>query len=263
MRGVVNYFKLLYRYKDLFWQLTFREIRARYKQSILGYFWAILVPLVNLLVLSVVFSNLFRIPTGNTPYPIYLFVALVPWTFFTTSLSLATSSVLANGSLITKVSLPREILPITAITARIIDLILASLILLIFLIIYGVGLKLTLLYLPLIFLVQLMLMVGVSFFLSATNVFFRDIENVIGLLLMMWMYLTPIIYSPQLIPSHLQLLFYANPMTAIINAYREVVLFGTAPSWNLFTYSTLLSLIIFVSGYFYFKKRSKYFADVM
>lgn len=263
MGGIVKYLQQLYRYRDLFWQLTIREIRARYKQSILGYFWAILVPLINLLVLSVVFSNLFKIPTGNIPYPIFLFVALVPWTFFTTSLSLATSSVLSNSSLITKVSLPREILPITAITARVLDLILASLILLLFLVIYGIDFKLTFLYIPLIFLVQLILMIGVSFFLSATNVFFRDIENVIGLLLMMWMYLTPIIYSPELIPNHLQLLFYANPMTAIINAYREVILFGTAPSWNVFAYSVLLSCLIFISGYFYFKQKSKYFADVI
>lgn len=263
MKDTVKYLKLLYKYKDLFWQLTTREIRARYKQSVLGYFWAILVPLINLLVLSVVFSSLFRIPTGNIPYPIFLFVALVPWTFFTTSLSLATSSVLANSSLITKVSLPREILPVTAITARVIDLILSSLILLIFLVIYGINFKLTFFYVPLIFLVQLILMTGVSFFLSATNVFFRDIENVIGLLLMLWMYLTPIIYSSQLIPAHLQLLFYANPMTAIINAYREVILFGTAPSWNLFAYSALLSCTILVSGYLYFKKMSRYFADVI
>lgn len=250
-------------YRDLFWQLTVREMKARYKQSVLGYAWAILVPLVNLVVLSVIFSNLFRVPTGNIPYPIYLFIALVPWTFMTNAITLATSSVLANSALITKVKLPREILPLTAIAARMVDLLLTSLILIIFLIIFQVKFQPTMFYIPLIFLIQLMLMIGVSFFLSATNVFFRDVEHMLGVVLMVWMYMTPVVYSPQLIPANLELLFYANPMTAIINSYRETILFGTAPSWGAFSYSVVSSMIVLVFGYFYFKRRAKSFADVI
>lgn len=250
-------------YKDLFLQLTLREIKARYKQSILGYGWAILVPLVNLLVLSIVFSNLFRVPTGDIPYPVYLFVALVPWMFLTNSITLATSSVLANASLITKVRLPREILPLSSISARFLDLFLTSLVLLIFLAFYGVTLSQTVFYLPLIFFVQLMLIVGVSMFLAATNVFFRDVEHMLGVVMMVWMYLTPIIYSPELIPANLRFYFYLNPMTAIVNSYRNVILYKLPPDWGAFSYSVVFSATVLVLGLIYFKNRSRFFADTV
>src|SRR3989344_5074551 len=131
----MNEFKNLIKYRDLFWQLTYKEIKARYKQSILGYAWAILVPLLNLVVLSIVFSYVFRVPTGDIPYPIFLFVALVPWTFLTNAISAGTGSIVTNSSLITKVSFPREILLVSAISAKLIDLVLTSLILVFFLII--------------------------------------------------------------------------------------------------------------------------------
>lgn len=250
-------------YKDLFWQLTLREIKARYKQSILGYAWAILVPLINLLVLSIVFSNLFKIPTGDIPYPIFLFVALVPWTFFTNSISAATGSILSNSPLITKIKLPREVLPISAISSKMIDLLLTTVVLFVFLLIYGIKLQPSLLFIPLIFFTQLMLLVGISFILSATNVFFRDVENVLGIFLTIWMYLTPVIYSPQLIPENLKIFFFLNPMTGIINAYRDTILYGNPIQWIHFSYSFIISLSILILGYIYFKKRSKNFADVI
>lgn len=250
-------------YKDLFWQLTFREIKARYKQSVLGYAWAILVPLLNLLVLSIVFSYVFKVPTGNIPYPIFLFVALVPWMFLTNAISAATGSVMANSSLITKVRLPREILPTAAVFAKLIDLILTALVLLIFLLIYQIKFEPSIIFVPIIFLVQLLLVLGFSLILSATNVFFRDIENVLGIFLTIWMYLTPVIYSASLIPENLKLLFYINPMTGVINAYRDTILYGKFPDWHSFLYSALFSIILFFTGLIYFRKRAKYFADVI
>lgn len=255
-------FKKYLSYKDLFGQLTFREIKSRYKQSVLGYAWAILVPLLNLLVLSIVFSRVFKVPTGNIPYPVFLFVALVPWMFLTNAISAATGSVMANGSLITKVRLPREILPISAVFAKLIDLILTSLVLLVFLLIYQIKFEPTIIFVPLIFLVQLLLVLGVSLILSATNVFFRDIENVLGIFLTIWMYLTPVIYSATLIPENLRLLFYINPMTGVVNAYRDTILYGNFPDLG-FLYSAIFSIIIFSTGLAYFRKRAKYFADVI
>ena len=251
------------KYKDLFIQLTLREIKARYKQSVLGYAWAVLVPLINLVVLTIVFSHLFKVPTGNIPYPVFLFVALIPWTLLSNSLSLATGSVLANSSLVTKVSLPREILPLTSIAARMVDFFLTSIVLVVFLLFYGVQLYPTLLLVPIILVIQLILLVGMSFFLSATNVFFRDVENILGVFLTVWMYLTPVVYSPELIPDNLKVLFFLNPMTGIINAYRSVILYGTLPAWDTFTYSVAFSSLALVLGYLYFKNRSKYFADVI
>lgn len=251
------------KYKDLFIQLTLREIKARYKQSILGYAWAILVPLINLVVLTIVFSRLFKVPTGNIPYPVFLFVALIPWTLLSNSLSLATGSVLANSSLVTKVSLPREILPLTSIAARLVDFFLTSIVLVIFLIAFGVHFYPTFFLVPFILIVQLMLLTGIAFFLSATNVFFRDVENILGVFLTVWMYLTPVVYSPALIPENLRILFYLNPMMGIINAFRSVILDGTLPAFDTFIYSVMFSLTSLVLGYSYFKNRSKYFADVL
>lgn len=259
MKKIGNFLK----FKDLFWQLVLREIKGKYKQSILGYAWVALVPIINLIVLSIIFSRLFRVPTDNIPYPIYLFVALVPWTFMSNAIMLATNSVLANSSLITKISLPREILPLSAVLAKLIDLLITSLILVVFLIIFGIQFQITLFYVPLILVVQLMLILGISFILSATNVFFRDVENVLGVALMIWMYMTPIIYSPKLIPANLYTLFYLNPMTGIVDAYRNVILYGLAPDWGSFSYSVLFSFSILVIGHLYFKNRSKYFADVI
>ncbi len=251
------------KYKDLFWQLTFREIKARYKQSILGYAWAILVPLLNLLVLSIVFSYVFRVPTGNIPYPIFLFVALVPWMFLANSLSAATASVIANSTLITKVKLPREILPLAAVSSKLIDLFLTSIVLVIFLFFYSISFYPTLFLIPLIFITQFFLILGLSFFLSATNVFFRDIENVLGVFLTIWMYLTPILYPTELIPPKFKAFFLLNPMTGIVSAYREIILYGRFPIWSEFIYSFCFSIILLIFGWIYFKKRSKYFADVI
>lgn len=253
----------IFKYKDLFWQLTFREIKARYKQSILGYGWAILVPLLNLLVLSVVFSYVFRVPTGGVPYPIFLFVALVPWMFLINSISAATGSIMANGSLITKVKLPREIIPLAAISSKMIDLLLTSLILVFFLHIYQIPFKPTLIFVPVIFLVQLTLIVGLSFILSATNVFFRDVENVLGVFLTIWMYLTPVLYPSELIPENLRTLFFLNPMTALVNSYRNTILNGRLPDLGEFIYALIFSLSLFIIGWVYFKKRSQFFADVI
>ncbi|MFH0936999.1 MAG: ABC transporter permease [Candidatus Daviesbacteria bacterium] len=253
----------LIKYKDLFWQLTLREIKAKYKQSVLGYAWVVLVPLMNMVVLSIIFSNLFRVPTGNIPYPIYLFVALVPWIFLSNAITTSTSSIISNSSLITKVSLPREILPISVICARLFDLLIMALILIVFLFIFHIQLQFNLIWVPLILIIQLMLIIGMSLILSATNVFFRDIEHAIGVLLTIWMYLTPVIYSPALIPSHLKILFNLNPMAGIIESYRAVILYGHFPSWDLLSYSALTSTGILLLGFWYFKKRSKYFADVI
>ena len=253
----------LMKYKDLFWQLTFREIKARYKQSVLGYAWAILVPLLNLLILSIVFSHVFKVPTGDIPYPIFLFVALVPWMFLTNSIAAATGSVMANASLITKVRLPKEILPLTAVSSKMVDLFLTSIVLIIFLNLYHISFKPTLIFVPVIFIVQLMLIYGFSFLLSATNVFYRDVENVLGVFLNFWMYLTPVLYSSALVPENFRLFFFLNPMTGIINAYREVILYGNFPDWSAFLYSAFFSIILFFTGLSFFRRRAKYFADVI
>jgi ABC-2 type transport system permease protein len=251
------------KYKDLLIELVKREIKARYKQSILGYAWVILVPLLNLLVLSVVFSYFIRIPTGGTPYVIFLFTGLVPWTFTANSISFATQSVIANTSLITKIYLPREVFPIATILAKMVDFLLTCLVLVALLIIFGVSFKLTMLFVPVIFFFHFLLVVGISLFLSALNVFFRDVENIIGVLLTIWMYITPILYPQELIPPAFVPFFNLNPMMPIINAYRNTILYGMMPSWQSFAYAIGVSTLVFILGYRFFKNRSRYFADVI
>ncbi len=244
-------------------ELIKREIKARYKQSILGYAWVVLVPLINLVVMSVVFSFFIKVPTGGIPYPMFLFVALVPWTFTANAIFQATKSVLENKTIITKVYLPREVFPIGAIGAKIIDFSLSLIVVLIFMFYYKMPLFSTILYLPLIFLVHLLLVTGISFVLSALNVFYRDIENLLGVILTAWMYLTPVVYPQELVPEKYLPIFNLNPMTPIINSYRNIVLYNQAPPLPSFIYTSLWAVTIFIFGYWFFKRKSKYFADVV
>lgn len=251
------------RHKELLIELIKREIKAKYKQSILGYAWVLLVPLMNLVVLTIVFSLFVRIPTGDIPYPIFLFTALVPWTFTQNAITFATQSLVSNTPLITKINLPREIFPLASIFARLIDLGLTFIMLIVLLIIFGVNFKLTMLFIPIIFFFQLLLVSGISFILSAINVFYRDVENVIGVFLTIWLYLTPIFYPQEIIPQKLIPIFNLNPLMPIMNAYRNAILYGRPPSWPSFYYAAGFSIVLFVVGYLFFKGRSKYFADVI
>ena len=260
MKSVVDFWQ---NWGELIGQLTLREIKARYKQSILGYAWVILVPLVRLVVMSVVFSFFFRIKTGDIPYPLFLFAALVPWMFTSNAISAAAGSLIANSSLITKIKMPRVIFPLSAILVKMVDLGLSALVLVGLVLFFGSAVKLTWMWVPLIFGVQMMLVLGVSLFLAAANVFYRDVENLLELFLMVWMYLSPVIYPPEMIPEQWRSLFNLNPMMGIVNAYRNTILHGVNPPWNSFGYAVIVSVVIFVLGYRFFKRKEKYFADVI
>jgi ABC-type polysaccharide/polyol phosphate export permease len=250
-------------WKDLLRQLVGREIKARYKQSILGYAWVLIVPLIRLIVMSVVFSLFFRIKTDPIPYPLFLFTALVPWTFTASGIGAATSSLIANGSLITKIKLPREIFPTAAILVKGVDFLLSLVVLGLLMIYYQFPVHITIIALPVIMAIQFLLILGVSFFLSAINVFYRDIENLLEVILMVWMYLTPVIYPPEFIPEQYMQLFNLNPMMGIVNAYRNVMLWGVWPPIESFAYAVGISLALLFAGFAFFKSRAKYFADVL
>jgi lipopolysaccharide transport system permease protein len=258
-----NLVRFIDQWGELVHQLTSREIKARYKQSILGYAWVLLVPVMNLVVMTIVFSYLIRVPTGKIPFPLYLFTALVPWTFTSAAVAGATSSLMANSSLITKIKLPREIFPLSSILVKMVDLGLSTLVLIALMIFFKVPFYWSLLWIPVIFLIQFLMVNGVGMILSATNVFYRDVENVLGVFLMVWMYLTPIVYTPEMIPERYRSVFALNPMTGIINAYRNVILYGVNPPWQSFIYAIVISLIVFIGGYLYFHRVQKYFADVI
>ncbi len=249
-------------YKYLLSQLILREIKSRYKQSILGYAWIIFNPLIQLLVYSFVFSVIFRFPTENIPYSIFLFVGLLPWIYFQTSLSSSALVLVDNSNLLKKVNFPREVLPYSIICAKSVDLFFSSLLLIIFFIYYSLSISINIFYIVPFFILQVILMSGLSLFLSAANLFYRDIQYVTNLMLLMWMYLTPILYPITLIPKN-ELWFYKlNPMVGIIEGYRFAV-FASPLDLSATIMSIIISIIIFLLGFFVFKRSEKVFADIV
>jgi len=256
--------KAVYKWRELLWQMVGREVKARYKQSILGYFWVILNPLAQMLVMSFAFSIILRIPTNSTeniPYSIFLFVALLPWNLFANSVSSATASLVSSGSLITKIYFPRTILVISTITAKIIDFLFASIVLIIYMVAYQIPINMNILWIFPIFFIQQIFTLGLSFFFAAANLLYRDIQYLLGLILTLWMYLTPIIYPADMVPERFRFIFQLNPMSVIVNAYRQVILAGAPPKYSSLIIATLVSLIILLIGLSYFKSREKIFAD--
>ncbi|OGG26688.1 hypothetical protein A2960_00755 [Candidatus Gottesmanbacteria bacterium RIFCSPLOWO2_01_FULL_39_12b] len=251
------------RYKDLLINLTEREIKARYKQSILGYFWVILNPFLQMLVMTFIFSIVMKVPSLGVPYPIFLYVALLPWNFFSNSLSSSMNSLVANSSLITKIYFPREILVYSTVFAKVIDLILAVSILVIFMIIYRIPVSTRILWVPVIFIIQLIFTTGLSLILSTFNLFYRDIQYLVSLMLMLWMYLTPVIYPVEIIPNEYRFILSLNPMAVFVNAYRQVILGGGDPNLNSLIIGVIVSLFVFLAGFSIFKKLEGIFSDVV
>ena len=252
------------KWHELLWQMVGREVKTRYKQSILGYFWVILNPLAQMIVMSFAFSIILRIPTnaaGNIPYSIFLFVALLPWNLFANSLSSATASLVGSSSLITKVYFPRTILVMATVLAKIVDFLFASIILIIYMIVYQVPISLNILWIFPIFFIQQIFTIGLSLFFAAANLLYRDIQYLLALILLLWMYVTPVIYPADLVPEKYRIVFQLNPMAVIINAYRQTILGGGAPNYSGLLIALLLSLIVLLFGLSYFKSREKIFAD--
>lgn len=260
----ISEIKAVYKWRELLWQMVGREVKARYKQSVLGYFWVILNPLAQMLVMSFAFSIIMRIPTNSTeniPYSIFLFVALLPWTLFANSLGSAAATLVSAGSLITKIYFPRTILVLATIIAKIIDFLFSTSILIIYMIIYHIPVNINILWIIPIFFIQQIFTLGLSLFFAAANLLYRDIQYLLSLILTLWMYLTPVIYPTDMVPEKFRFLFQLNPMSVIVNAYRQVLLGGGVPKYSSLIVATLVSFIILLIGLSYFKSREKIFAD--
>lgn len=255
-------------YKYLLSQLILREIKARYKQSILGYGWIIFNPLIQLLVYSFVFSVIFKFPTDNIPYPIFLFIGLLPWIYLQTSLSSSALVLVDNANLLKKVNFPREVLPYSVICAKSVDLFFSSLLLFFFFIFYNVSysynlsVSLNIFYIIPFLILQIILISGLSLLLSAANLFYRDIQYVTNLMLLMWMYLTPVVYPISLVPQNHLWLYRLNPMVGIIEGYRSAV-FNSPFDISATLISIVISIAVFLIGFFIFKRSEKVFADIV
>ena len=264
MAEIINEIISIINRKELLWQMVSREVKARYKQSILGYFWVILNPLAQMLVMSFAFSLILRIPTNaasNIPYSVFLFVALLPWTLFSNSLSSASNSLVSSASLITKIYFPRTILVISTIIAKIIDFFFALSVLIAYMIIYQIPININILWVIPIFIIQQIFTLGLSLFFAAANLLYRDIQYLLSLILTLWMYITPVIYPADIVPNKLKFIFQLNPMAVIINAYRQTILGGGSPNYISLLVALIVSLVTLLLGLSYFKSREKIFAD--
>ncbi len=264
MFSLIKEFKAIYKWRELLWQMVGREVKARYKQSVLGYFWVILNPLAQMIVMSFAFSIILRVPTNssaNIPYSIFLFVALLPWNLFTNSLASAAASLISAGGLITKIYFPRTILVIATIIAKIIDFLFALSVLVIYMIIYQVPINWNILWVIPIFLIQQIFTLGLSLFFSAANLLYRDIQYLLSMILLLWMYITPVIYPADMVPEKFKIFFQINPMAVFVNAYRQTILGGEPPKYSSLAVGLIVSLITLIIGFSYFKSREKIFAD--
>jgi lipopolysaccharide transport system permease protein len=260
---VIKNIQLLYKFRELLWAWTLREIKVRYKQSFIGGLWAIIQPFSMMVMLTIVFSVFTRISTGGVPYPVFYYTALLPWVLFTSAISYAVPSLVSNMSLVTKIYFPREILPFSSIGAAFFDFCVASTIYILMMVVYRVHLYRVAMWLPLLLLIQIILILGIVLFLSALMVFYRDVRFVIPLLTQIWMYASPIIYPVSSVPEKYLSLYMLNPMASLIDGYRKIMLYGQPPEMEYIALSGVISLIGLFIGYKYFKKTEGIFADMI
>ena len=254
---------ILFQARDLLIEWTSRNIRARYQQSALGWLWAVIQPVAQVAMFTVIFTVVVPVNTGDIPYILFVYVSLVPWTFLTSSLTDMSDSLVGNMGLITKIYFPREVLPVAAMLARLMDLGVAAVLIVILVLIYQPALSPAgLLFVPIILAIQFALILGVGLAAAAANVFFRDVRSLLGLGLQLWFYASPNIYPVTLVPERLQPFYFLNPMAGILESYRDVLLRGTLPGGYLIS-SAVLSLVIFLVGYWFFKRVEFQFADIV
>jgi lipopolysaccharide transport system permease protein len=252
----------VWRYRELLYFLAWRDIKVRYKQTVLGAAWAILQPLLAMVVFTIFFGKMARMPSDGVPYAIFSYCGLVPWTYFANALSGAGNSLVGSANLISKVYFPRVIVPGAAIVAGMLDFGIAFLVLLGMLLYYGIVPSWGILLLPVLLLLTMGTALGVGTWLSALNVKYRDVRYAIPFLIQLWMFATPIVYPLSLVPERYRPLVALNPMAGIIEGYRAAVL-GRPFQWESLAEAAVLCLALLLVGVFYFRSVEKTFADVI
>jgi lipopolysaccharide transport system permease protein len=251
-------------YLELFAFLTWRDILVRYKQTLLGASWAIINPIVNMLVLQFIFGNLAKMDTGGIPGPIFRYTALLPWMLFAKALSSSGRSMLSNRGLITKVYFPRLVIPLSSVLSAVVEFGISFLVMIGMMLYYKVALTWAILTMPLLVLLTLVIALGVGLWLSALNVLYRDVGYILPVLTQLWLYLSPVGYSSASIPENLQLLYALNPMTGVIEAFRWAMLGETSANLGLqLTLSIAVGLVLLVSGLYFFRRMERTFADMI
>ncbi len=253
----------VWEYRELLYFLTWRDIKVRYKQTVLGAAWAIIQPFFTMVVFSLFFGRLAKIPSDGVPYPIFSYAALVPWTFFANGLNQSSNSLVVSGNLIKKVYFPRLVAPISAVLSGSVDFFLAFIVLLGMMFFYDVYPSANIIFLPIFFLMIMITSMGVGFWLSAMNVQFRDIRYTLPFLTQFWMFATPIAYPSSLLSEPWKTIYGINPMVGVIEGFRWALLGTNTAPGPIIIVSFLVALFLLISGAFYFRRLEKNFADVV
>lgn len=256
----MKFLKEIWQYREMIVSLVKRDLKSRYKGSVLGFFWMFLNPLLQVFVYSIVFSAIMRM--GIDKFYLFFFVALVPWLFFSTCLSAGTTVVFCQQDMVKKIYFPREVLPIAYTIAQFVNMLLSFLV--VFVVVFISGVKINFvawIYLPIIMIIEFVLALGITFLVSSLTVYFRDLEHILSIISMAWMYLTPIIYPVEYVPEQFVTLFYLNPMTSIIIAYRDILYYGQVPELSTLLNAGILGVVVLFIGKFVFSKLQRGFAE--
>lgn len=250
----------IYNYRQMIFSLVKRDLKGRYKGSVLGFLWTFINPLMQLVVYTIVFSVIMR--AGIKDYYMFLFVALVPWIFFSTSIAGGSSCIRAQQSMVQKIYFPREVLPISFVTTQFINMLLSFIVVLLVVIVTGREVSpLAMLCLPLIWIIEYVLALGITLLTSAITVYFRDLEYLLGIITMAWQFLTPVMYSMDMIPEKYKWVFGLNPMTYIIVAYRDILYYSRVPELSTLISSIVIGIAFLVIGWLVFRKLQKHFVE--
>jgi len=252
----------LWAYRELITSFTLRDVKLRYKQTGLGIAWAVLQPLLTMVIFTVFFGGLAKIPSDGVPYPLFVLAALLPWTLFAEGLTRSTTSMVTNANIMTKVYFPRLIMPLSSIISPLVDFAVSFIILIAMMVYYGFMPTLNILFLPVFLLLALATALGVGLWLSALNVKYRDFQYTVPFLIQIWMFASPVVYPASLVSDSMRIWYGLNPMAGVIEGFRWALLGTGAPS-TMVLVSVGMVIVLLVSGMFYFRRMEQYYADIV
>ena len=255
--------KELWQYRELMYFMSWRDIKVRYKQTALGAAWAVIQPLMTMVVFSIFFGKLAKMPSDGIPYPLFAYAALVPWTFFANSLTQASNSLLQNSNMLKKIYFPRLVMPISSVISGTVDFIFAFIVLIAMMLFYGILPTLNIVWLPFLMLLALGTALGGGLWLSAINVQYRDVRYVIPFLIQVWLFATPIAYPSSLLSEPWRTLYGLNPMVGVVEGFRWALLGTETAPGTAVVVSSVMAGILLVSGTYYFRRMEKTFADIV
>ena len=253
----------LWEYRELLYFFAWRDIKVRYKQTVMGALWAIIQPFFTMVIFSLFFGRLANVPSDGLPYPVFTFTALVPWTFFANALAQASNSLVSNANMIKKIYFPRLALPIATVLAGTIDFAVAFIVLLGIMLFYGLVPTVNIIWLPFFALLALVTSLGVSLWLAVMNVQFRDVRYTVPFITQAWLFMTPIAYPSSLLPEPWRTLYGLNPMAGVVEGFRWALLGTDTAPGKMIIVSSLVALILLIGGAFYFRRMEESFADVL